>query len=157
MANLYITVGIPGCGKSTWAEYYLAGSGRTAIVSSDDIRLELSHHYDQTRNAEVFDTFHARIRDYLAHDVDVVADATHLTRRSRDATAMCARKQDKVHVVFFKNSLQALMRNQQRGTPENGLVPSDVMMYKMLPRYEETCRDLVQEKYDSVTEIRGVR
>lgn len=149
-------VGIPGCGKSTFITNYL-NDGKAAVVSSDAIRLELSQHYDQSRNDEVFGLFHGRIREHLSHNVDVVADATHLTRRSREEVANNAGPWDKVHVVFFKNTDQAIARNRARGTVDNGMVPEDVMMEKMLPRYEDTCRDLWQERYDSVTEIKGVR
>jgi predicted kinase len=156
MANLYIMVGIPGCGKSTFAKNYL-NDGKAAVVSSDAIRAEISTAYDQSLNDQVFKVFHRRIREHLDHDVDVVADATHLTRRSRAETADCAGPWDKVHVVFFKNPLQALERNRNRNGHSNGEVPGDVMMQRMLPRYEETCRDLPQERYDSVIEIRSMR
>ena len=53
------------------------------IVSSDEIRAEISFYEDQSRNAEVFQIFHERIANALAVGKNVIADATNITIKSR--------------------------------------------------------------------------
>jgi len=149
MAKLFILVGIPGTGKSTWAE---AHHGRDVIVSSDAIREELFGDVtDQEHNREVFDTFHARIRLGLLDGNDVVADSTALDRFARNNLLKLARSYvAEAHLVFFDNPLQGMLRNTER----ERVVP-DHAMKRMLAKSEEFRRDLSDEKvnYKSITRI----
>jgi predicted kinase len=73
-AELHITVGIPGCGKSTWADMNFG-----LVVSSDRIRQLLTGSEDnQDRNREVFDALHDQVRAALTTDHRVCVDATNL-------------------------------------------------------------------------------
>lgn len=164
MNNLYILCGIPGCGKSTWTKVFLPN---VQVVSSDEIRATIcGDENDQSKNSEVFELFHASINGCLELGHDVVADATHLTDRSRDQTRRDARKPgakrdpdtgailggDRVHLVFFTNVTQAIMRNatRDRKVPEN-------VMYRMLDNYERTKLSIPGEPYDSVITIADFR
>jgi predicted kinase len=150
--RLIVLVGLPGCGKSTWAAAFRPSHGR--VVSSDGIRAEIcGDENNQDRNAEVFEVFHQRIRDGLAQGRDVIADATHLTERSRRETFLDAPKNGaqggvRVEAIFFDNPTQAIMRNAQRTrrVPEN-------VMYTMLRRHDVTQRAIYDEAFDSVTTI----
>lgn len=153
MSILFIPIGIPGCGKSTFAR----GLGAD-IVSSDTIRALLTgDENDQTRNGEVFKQFHARIYSDLSNGRNVFADATNLTVSARKALldeAETARKVQPVttHVILFKNPAQALRRNNSR----DRVVPEDVML-KMLEKYEQTLSNLWSENYDHITEVSATR
>lgn len=162
MANLIIPVGLPGCGKSTWAKNLL--SLKYAIVSSDEIRKNLFESlrsaHDVTpeerheRNTQVFDLFHRKIDDCLRMDVDVFADATNLNPFARKNLVEIARKNHcQTHLLFFKNPEQAFMRNVRRD--RDAVVPKDVMD-NFYVKYLECLRDIKEEEYDSVTEIGGV-
>lgn len=152
-ARLYILVGIPGCGKSTWADLYLSPSN-IAYVGSDAIRAELSHIHDQTRNNEVFDIFHADIARQLAHGNSVVADSTALDAFARERLYTIAETHNAaVHIIFFKNVYQGIARNARRTRK----VPFEAME-RMLDKYERTLDNLSEEiiKHDiihSCTEI----
>jgi len=71
-----VLIGISGSGKSTYTQNKLH-------VSSDEIRKELYTETDQTHNAEVFRTYHARIASAVAQDEDIWCDATNLTIKDR--------------------------------------------------------------------------
>ena len=74
--KLYVLVGLSGSGKSTLAAQRDAN---TVIVSSDAIREELTGEIeDQSRNNEVFEIFHQRIRKNLEEGKNAIADATNL-------------------------------------------------------------------------------
>lgn len=160
MPNLIIPVGIPGCGKSTFARLM----PNITVVSSDAIRREINDgKYLVTTtgkgsNTNVFEIFHHRIVRALWLNHDVFADATNLDRFARhDLLDDAADAPDvKVHVVLFKNNDQALYRNRQRDPEVSQVVPDDVMQ-RMIEKYERTLLELPQEQYYSVTEVSGVR
>src|SRR5580658_7695345 len=79
-SRIYLTVGLPGSGKST----YLAALSANPI-SSDAIRLQLADdETDQTIHARVFATVRYLVRQRLELGRPVTyVDATNLTRRDR--------------------------------------------------------------------------
>lgn len=136
--TLFILVGIPGCGKSTWASLYLPYA---VIVSSDAIRAELSHIHDQSRNSEVFDIFHDRISEELCYCNDVVADSTALDGFARRRLYKVAEECNaNVSIVFFTNVYQGISRNAKRARK----VPMEAME-RMLDKYEMTLENLPEE------------
>jgi len=96
MATLLILVGLPGSGKSTLAAQWVAADpAHRARVSRDDLRMmlhgclawEQRWQEDQVTTAQ-----HAAISALLAAGISVVADATNLRRRHRQALAEIARQ-----------------------------------------------------------------
>ncbi len=167
MVNLVIPVGIPGCGKSTWARTLLS---EYSVVSSDQIREntfgslraahDVSKEQHEKNNQRVFDIFHRRIRNHLTNDRNVYADATNLNVRARKRLREIAEDTGaSLHVVMFDNTNQAWNRNRAR--EEETRVPPKVMD-KMLLQYEGAKKCIVPklsnegESYDSVTVIEGV-
>ena len=83
---LWVMVGLSGSGKSTIAKKIADDNPNTAIVSSDNIREELTGDYeDQKHNEEVFTVFYDRTRKNLENKQNIIADATNLTIKSRRA------------------------------------------------------------------------
>lgn len=106
--RLFILVGIPGCGKSTWARTYFH---RGSIVSSDAIREYKwpGEPYRRERNQEVFAEFYRRIGEMLKEGEEVVADATSLLQTARRKLLDLADYYNaEKHLVFFNNPAQAL-------------------------------------------------
>lgn len=70
---------IPASGKSTWAAKYQATHPDTYIVSSDQIRMEVTHgdFQDHSKQKEVWELFSQRIHECakLSKDVTVILDA----------------------------------------------------------------------------------
>jgi len=82
MAKLIFLIGLPGSGKSTYAEKNL--SKDSEILSSDRIRQELfNDETNQDNNQLVFDTLFARARDFLIQGKNVVIDATNVDKQER--------------------------------------------------------------------------
>ncbi|MBP3431386.1 MAG: AAA family ATPase [Clostridia bacterium] len=82
MSKLYVLVGVPASGKSTYAQEILA---RDAVVlSSDVIRAELlKDEARQDRNSQVFAVLYSRARKLLMNGQNVVIDATSINRFER--------------------------------------------------------------------------
>ena len=67
MKKLIILSAVPGSGKSTWAKKYQSEHPNTYIISSDQIRFELTGVYqDFSRQKEVWEIFEQRIKDYFS-------------------------------------------------------------------------------------------
>ena len=82
MNKLIFMIGLPGSGKSTYAERNL---GDCEILSSDKLRVELFNDVNnQDNNQLVFDTLFQRARDFLIQGKNVVIDATNVDREERE-------------------------------------------------------------------------
>lgn len=83
MAELNMLVGLPGSGKSTYAEMH---SAEYEIHSSDRLRKELLGDInDQTKNDKIFQELHRRIRADLKAGKKVMYDATNIKYKRRMA------------------------------------------------------------------------
>ena len=82
--TLILLCGIPGSGKTTYAEKYIRTYPGTVHISSDNIRKELwGNEATQGDNNEVFALMQTRTINALNFGDNVVYDATDLTRKDR--------------------------------------------------------------------------
>jgi putative nucleotidyltransferase with HDIG domain len=108
MAKLIILCGLPGSGKSYYAEQLWSTCSfledvDIVIHSSDAIRKELfGDAGSQENNTLVFETMHKRVREDLKAGKTVIYDATNITRKSRRGVINLASKDDTVecHIVW---------------------------------------------------------
>src|SRR5688572_10535517 len=136
MATLYMTVGIPGSGKSTFCRDLLRHAYH---VSADMIRTELfgslrsahdvSSGQRTLNNKETFDLYKFRLDSFIGTGVDAIADSTNLKSKYRDPVYEIASRYDaELHVLLFDNIELAVQRNQQREQVDpEALVPDEVM------------------------------
>jgi predicted kinase len=154
--KLFILAGIPGCGKSTWANRFFKSY---QIVSSDAIREEKwpNEPYKPERNEEVFSVFHDRIAQGLESGVAVCADATFLSSAARIRVINIADRFDaEKHLIFFNNPADAFERNsaRDRDPSKQDWVPYEAMEY-MLQKFFETKAAIIDEEYTTITSIEG--
>ncbi len=82
--HFHMLVGIPGSGKTTNGKYIANAIGNSVHISSDSIREELYGDPSiQGEPSEVFSLMHERTLEALSKGVNVVYDATNVTRRDR--------------------------------------------------------------------------
>lgn len=151
MPNLIILAGVPGVGKSTWARTFF--DLKYAIVSSDAIRIELAGTLREAHETAVkpWDVFYQSIATHLRQDVDVIADATFLTPHHRQrAAGVGATHHADVHLVLFKNWLEASVRNNARDPDQR--VPLEAIN-DMMKLYWTSLAEIPQEHYATVTRI----
>lgn len=118
-------VGLSASGKSTIAKK-LAEEENAIIVSSDSIREELSFYEDQSRNNEVFKIFHQRIKDGLHNGINIIADATNITIKSRKPIIKIGKDENAYICVYYvdKDICDCFFDNKTRKHP----VPNDVLI-----------------------------
>ena len=166
MVKFYFMVGLPGSGKSTYTEK-LKEEG-VIVHSSDAIREEFGDVNDQSKNAEVFETLHNRVKSDLKDGKSVTYDATNLNRRRRIAflnelkNIPCK----KICVLIATPYEMCVAQNFER----HRKVPAEVLwnMYKSfnLPTYHEGFDEIIvhypneiwQEYYgDILTYVKSLR
>jgi predicted kinase len=101
--SLILLVGIPGSGKTTYAEKYIEENPNTVHISSDKIRAELwGNEATQGDNNEVFSLMQSRAIDALNNGQSVVYDATNVTRKDRSYIIAACPKFAKIecHIIW---------------------------------------------------------
>lgn len=116
--TLYILIGVPGSGKSTYAEELYQKSERgIALVSSDCIRKSLyGNESCQDNPKKVFTLAHKIIVDQLAHDFDVIFDATNIYAKDRMdlIRKVCfeVKKEVRFVAIYFDTSIETCIARQ---------------------------------------------
>ena len=147
--RLYLMMGVPGSGKSTYAKNILKYGD--IYVSRDEIRYSLLTDEDDyfAKENEVIRTFIENIDKSLVMEEycgDVYADATHLSPKSRAQVLNQLKNKDKISVIYLDIPLNIVLeRNAQR--EGRALVPENVVrrMYNsiILPTKEEGIEELI--------------
>ena len=130
--NLYIICGIPGSGKSTIAKELLKKNEDNAIhISRDEVRYSIIKDDEQyfSHENDVYKEFCNRITLGLQNNKNVLADATHLTRKSRARLLKNLKcKPNKINCIWVNTDFQTCWnRNESREGREK--VPPQ-QMYK---------------------------
>ncbi|MHB0936176.1 MAG: AAA family ATPase [Armatimonadota bacterium] len=120
---LVVLVGIPGSGKTTYARQLIARCRAMRLVSPDIIRERLHPGYErgqavhhQMNHRRIFAIAYREVADALEAGLDVVFDATSLTRTARRKLLRLAEEFGAVPVAhYFAVALRlALARNAAR-------------------------------------------
>lgn len=144
--KLYIMVGISSSGKSTIAKQ-IAEKENCVIVSSDAIRTEICPGgvADQSKNEEVFQIFHRRIKENLLKGNNVITDATNITIKSRRAIFNLVKDIDceKIGYLVVKNIEDCIKDNKNS---DRVAVPDEVI-YRQVKKFQIPFRE---EGYDNI-------
>lgn len=126
---LYITVGIPGCGKSTYASKMLANDEIDFVISSDRIREQLTGDItNQDHNNDVFDILNGRVKAGLATGWGrALVDATNLRPSYRAALMKLADEYEAPAFALHFGISANFDECQRRNLTRLRIVPYDVM------------------------------
>ena len=130
MPKLYMLIGVPASGKSTWREQH---AGDAVIVSTDDILEQTAAARGATYN-EVFKEnikFATQLADERAREAfsagkDVIWDQTNLTPKSRKSKlALVPDDYEKIAVVFLTPEDEEWQRRLDRPGKS---IPQNILM-----------------------------
>ena len=155
MKTLIMLSAIPASGKSTWAKEYQDNHPNTYIVSSDDVRMEVTHGdwLDHSHQKEVWELFEKRIHEYaqISDDVTVILDALNDVNSVRYKYLSTTPEFDKKILVLFPTSLDKSKRyNDER--PKDNRVPDDILV-ELNNKFEEPSKEVL-DLVDNVITIR---
>ena len=131
--TLYITVGLPGSGKSTYVKNFIKDKD-IEYLSSDSLRAVYGKdETDQSVTSIVFGHIKRKVDEFLKDGKNVLVDATSVNRKERSDYINTAKKYGaKVVAIVFKMDRQGLIdRNKKRGEQGGRVVP-DFVIDKML-------------------------
>ena len=155
MKTLIILSAIPASGKSTWAKEYQKNHDNVVIISSDAIRLEITHgvYGDQSHQKEVWRVFEERMHEYpkMSDNIIVILDALNDTNELRYKYLSTTPEYDKKVLVLFpaSNLEKAKYFNSLR--PVNARVPDDILV--MLTNKFEPPSEEVLALVDELIEV----
>ena len=122
--EMVLMVGIPGCGKSTYARERLAGHLR---ISRDEMRGDPAEvdrlawryrrevHPKNKKPKKVRRAEYILVSDALRSGRDIVIDSTNTTRSKRELNIRLAKEHGaRVRAVFFTDHEAAMERNARR-------------------------------------------
>lgn len=144
--TLWIMVGLPAAGKSTVAKK-IAEENDTVIISTDEIRAEVCDGdiNDQSKNADVFSIFYKRIQENIENGINVIADATSVSIKSRRRIIECVGSMlcHKIAFIIAKDIQDCINDNLHREHP----APEEtiIRMWRnfQTPFYEKGFNDIV--------------
>ena len=159
--HLYLMMGVPGSGKSTYVKNILKYGD--IYVSRDEIRYSLLTEEDDyfAKETEVIKLFIQTINEALVnrdYQGNVYADATHLSPKGRAQVLNQLKNKNKVSVIYLDIPLNIILkRNAQR--EGRAFVPEKVVrrMYNsiILPTKEEGIEKLIIiDKNQKVKEVK---
>jgi len=140
--TLYIAVGLPGSGKSTYAKNFIKDKD-IEYLSSDELRAVYGKDQsDQSVTSIVFGHIKRKVDEFLKDGKNVLVDATSVNRKERSDYIKTAKKYGaKVVAIVFKMDRDGLIdRNKKRGEQGGREVPTFVID-KMLAKFEEPSYD----------------
>ncbi|NCA96264.1 MAG: ATP-binding protein [Methanomicrobia archaeon] len=149
--KLIVLSGIPGSGKSTYAQNYLNKHRNTFIVASDQIRRELFGRVDDFSQEDVvWKKFESLIREKAQTYDTIIADSSATTNVRRLRWATIFRDTfDIIELVYFDIPFAVcLKRNEERHLT----IPYDDMV--VMKESFETPSPEVIEAYDKIIKIK---
>ena len=154
MKTLIVLSAMPGSGKSTWANKYKEEHPHTLIVSSDQIRFELTGQLqDFSKQKEVWELFSLRIHEYAQKydDVNVILDALTDLNSLRKKYVTENPEFDKYVLVLFPRTLEQIrFYNKQRN--DDAVVPDD-QLEMLIAKWEEPSEEIIN-LFDEIDEVR---
>lgn len=133
--TLWLTSGVPASGKTTWVKQNLPN---IPYVSRDEVRFSIIKDDEDyfAHEDEVFEVFIKKIQNFLDTSNKCVADATHLSEKSRNKLLNKLSLEDTdIIILNFEVPIETLIkRNSQRSG--RAYVPKSVirrMFYQFQP------------------------
>ena len=149
MSKMYVVIGAPGCGKSTYIQNHLKEN--ELVISRDKIRFGMLNDNDEyfSKEKEVYNEFIKQIDAAIAANATFYVDQTSLNAAARNKLfSRLKKKPDKVIGIYFTTSLDIILqRNAQR--TGRALVPEDAV----INMFNSLTKPTLEEGFDEILEV----
>ena len=139
MNKLFVLMGYPGSGKSTFLKS-IEMKRNDLILSSDDLREELFGFRDQTHNKELFEELYNRAESHK-DEGDVYIDSTCLTKKDRMRVFNRLSKFFEPHLICILRPIDELVAVNEGRKDTSSYIPEEIFKTILgrfqLPTYEE--------------------
>ena len=137
MPTLYMLIGVPASGKSTWVANQNFDWNNTAVISSDAIidrrAADQGKTYSDIFRSEIKSAtseMNQNLRDAIANNMDIIWDQTNVTAKSRQAKlSQIPDNYTKVAVYFQTPDITELQRRLANRPGKN--IPQNIVMGMM--------------------------
>lgn len=153
--EMYVLIGLPAAGKSTWRNQFLSDKDDFVVASSDDIIDRMCAEKGITYNDGFKDfigpassEFKAVLAGALRDKKSVIVDRTNMTVNGRKQYVQMARRAGyKLIAVDFRIAVEeAIKRMVVRAEKESKYIPLNIM-YSMNESYKEPT---IEEGFDEI-------
>ena len=147
--EIYVLIGVPGSGKSTWTEKFLAASTKEFTVVSSDAVLDQIAAEKGLKYSDVYKDFIGLatskakqiFREALASRANIIFDQTNVSKKKRRGILQQTPKDYvKLAVVFQTEDKEVERRLTERAEKTGKHIPGFVMK-DMYSRWESPTRD----------------
>jgi len=155
MPVIYILVGPPASGKSTWRESYLSKiSDPTAVLSTDDLiedyatqnNMDYNQAFKEVSFSDLEKTMFFKFREALARSENIIVDRTNMRVKSRNRfLASVPKTYKKIAVVFEIDTAHLFSRLHDRAEKTGKFIPEKNVL-DMISTYQEPTMD----EFDSI-------
>ena len=156
MKTLIMLSAIPAAGKSTWAKKYRDEHPEVYIISSDEIRMELTggNYHDRTKMDLVWQTFDRRIHEYAqkSENATVILDALNDTNEIRLKYLRMTPEYDKKILVLFPPLDLERSKKLNAARDASVRVP-DHIMDMFAEKYEQPSKEVL-DLIDELIEVK---
>lgn len=156
MSDVYIMIGIPGSGKSTYIKkHFNIDDEHVAIVSPDEIRKEFYGDISiQGNGDEVFSEAYKRMYKAMVADKTVIFDATNAASLSRKKLIKTLKTYgyNKIYGIYMNTPFEVCQERNKNRTDRSTPVPDDVMI-RMYTNMLYSERDLFSDGFDELLVI----
>ena len=127
---LIMSMGISGCGKTTYGEKLKDKIPNLKIICPDDVRKMFGDISDQSRNADVFKIINEQLHASLSRGDNVYYSATNLGKKDWNRMAsLCKEHNTDLIIVVFLTSFRAdICMARVRGDLDCGIERSNTLV-----------------------------
>lgn len=148
MSTIYLVIGFPGSGKSTWSREKAKSNKSTLIINRDSIRTMIkgTYTYDEELEPLVVKMSVSCLND-ICDGRDVIIDETNLTKERRKEWLSHCSKFDRKVFVWFPETVKNLDRrmNESRGVSRERwqVIIDDMKKIFEIPALDEGVNDVI--------------
>ena len=149
MSKMYVMIGAPGCGKSTYIKNHIKDN--EIVISRGTIRFSMLKDEDEyfSKEKQVYDEFIKQINAAIADETDFYVDQTSLNRGARNKLfSRLEKRPEQVIGIYFNTPLETILqRNAQR--TGRALVPEDAV----INMYNSIQEPIMAEGFTDIWEV----